>query len=329
MSTNAKNIIRKEYLKNFSRKIKTRYVLVEKGNPVFNDLESYIAKINSTVNQIIQEMNIQITERQIPYINLQICYGDIINKRVRIFIHNDDTSFLYERNVKEQLEAEDEISHILDLLIAECYNKITISNLSCDAELVIDMSYLVIAVTDILLDIIMFNSYSFLKEMCIEDKKKFNIQKYEFFKSEKLSSFYKYSNNNKPLYYSLAFSARESDTSLDIKKYIDLWKMLIRRYFPKKLHIEKSIKEQLLQHVDFNELPHNLTSKFNDKDPGAYLVLRTNKDRTDDIHPQLYSLFGIKKYRKGRIKIVPISDFEKYIPLFENLDVSAFKIVKQ
>lgn len=329
MSTNSKNTIRPEFLKNFTKKVKTRYILLEKGKPIKSiNIGKAIPKINSLCNQIIQTLNLKINDRHIPYINLQVCYSKIRNKRVRIFLHNDATSFLFEQEIKQQIEnGEKEISHILDILIAESYNKITISNLSCDAEIVIDPSCLVIAVVDILLDIVMFNSYSFLKGMNVSDKKIFSNQKFEFYNLQHLESFYRCS-NEKLLYYSLAFSARKSNGNFNIDKYIELWNDFVHTYYSNYVHTEKTIKEQLLQHVDKEELPQNLQYKFNDKPKGAYLVLRTNRDRTEDIHPLLCSLFGIRKYRKGRIKIVPIADFEDYVPLLEHLDVSAFKIVK-
>ena len=37
----------------------------------------------------------------------------------------------------------------------------------------------------------------------------------------------------------------------------------------------------------------------------------------------------MKKYCKGKIKIISVEEFEMYKPLMENLDVSVFKVVKQ
>lgn len=327
MSTNSKNIIRPEYFKNFTHKVKDRYVLVEKGNKQFKDINDLVGHINKEVNQIIQELNLKIADRQLPYITLKTCYGNILNSRVRVFLHNDDTDFLYERDIKYQIETENEISHILDLLIATSFKKITISSLSCDAELVIDYRLLKCAIIDILLDIVVFNSYSFLRKMSISDKKKVSQQKYEFFTEEKLRCFYDCP-KDKVLYYSLSFSARYEENVFNVEDYIKYWEHFIKCYYPNFKHLEKSVKEQLKQHVDFEELPKNLHKKFDNLAKGAYLLLRTNKDRTENLHPTLFSLFGINRYRKGRIKIIPISDFEKYKPLMENLDVSAFKIVK-
>lgn len=328
MSTNSKNIIRQELLKNFTHKVKKRFILIEKGNQQFNNIDELVSSINTTINQIIQELNLKIINRQLPYITLSVCYGKLTNKRVRVFIHNDDTDFLYERDIQAQIEEETEISHILDLLVAASFKKITISSLSCDAELVIDHKILKHAIIDILLDIVMFNSYSFLKNLNIADKKKVSQEKYEFFKNKKLPSFYDCP-EDKVMYYSLSFSARFSEDEFNIDDYICYWDEFISLYYSNERHVEKSIKEQIKQHVDFEELPKNVCKRFEELSPGAYLLLRTNKDRTENIQPMLCSLFGIQTYRKGKIKIVPIDKFEEYKPLMEHLDVSAFKIVKQ
>ena len=92
---------------------------------------------------------------------------------------------------------------------------------------------------------------------------------------------------------------------------------------------EKIQKEQIKQHVDYKELPQNIHKKFENLPAGSYLILRTNKDRTEELHPMLFSLFGMKKYYKGKIKIISVEEFEMYKPLMENLDVSVFKVVKQ
>lgn len=171
MSTNSKNTIRPEFFKNFTKKVKERYILVEKGDKHLKNINDLVCSINQNLNCIIQTLNLKITDRQLPYITLKVCYGNLSNRRIRVFIHDDDTDFLYERDVQAQIEEETEISHILDLLIASSLKKITISALSCDAEIVIDYKLLQEAIIDILLDIVMFNSYSFLKNMDMAAKK--------------------------------------------------------------------------------------------------------------------------------------------------------------
>ncbi|MBD5542721.1 MAG: hypothetical protein HDR01_00390 [Lachnospiraceae bacterium] len=328
MSSNTKNIIRPEFLKNFTQKIKVRYIVLERGNQQFKDIDKLISSINRDLNLIIQELNLRIRDRQLPYITLKSCYGNITsNKRIRVFLHDDDTDIFYEQEIHNQLESDTEISHILDLLVAASFKKITISALSCDAELIIDYKLLKHAIVDIILDIVMFNSFSFLKNMKMADKKKLSEEKYLFFQEKNFDCFYDCP-KEKIMYFSLAFLAR-NESGFNMDDYIDLWDKFIETYYPNCKHQEKSIIEQLKQHVDYEELPKGITKKFVNLLPGAYLLLRTNKDRTEDLHPTIYSVFGIKKYRKGKIKIVPIDEFDTYKELLEHLDVSAFKIVKQ
>lgn len=80
--------------------------------------------------------------------------------------------------------------------------------------------------------------------------------------------------------------------------------------------------------MDYDQLPKNYYKRFYKKAPGAYLVLRTNRDRTQDIRPEIFKLFRIKKYGKGKLRIIRIDEFEKYKQLMINLDVSVFKVVK-
>lgn len=328
MAKKFKNEIRASCLRNFTTKVKTRYIVLDRKKCPIKNINGRIKFINDTTNLIIQNLNIAIPNRQLPYISLGIQSKNNFSKRTRAYVHDDQSSADYEKDLSSKIVHEEELSHILEILVANGFRKIKISNLGCNAEIIIDDHLLNAVITDIVLDIIMFNSYSFLKEMTIKEKREFSKQKFEFFANNQLRCIYDYK-SNKSLYYSLAFSARRDDLSFDHEYYISLWDKFINVYYGDKKHIEKSVKEQLSQHVDKGELPKNVHRKFSNYPQGAYLLLRTNTDRTEIIHPQLYNLFGIKEFRKGKIKIVPIADFEKYRPLLMNLDVSAFKIVVQ
>ena len=325
---NFKNEFRSACLRNFTTKVKTRYILLDRKTCPITNIDQSIKSINDTTNFIIQDLNLLIHDRQLPYISLLAQSKNGFSKRTRAFIHDDQISTDYEKDLNFKIVHENELSHILEVLVAYGFKKITISQYQYDAEIIIDYHLLKAAITDIMLDIIMFNSYSFLKSMTIKEKRKFSQQKYNFFVDNQLPCPYDYK-NEKPLYYSLAFSARKDDFTFDIEYYIDLWDKFIDTYYGNEKHIEKSVKEQLCQHVDKGELPKNVHRRFDNSSKGAYLLLRTNKDRTEKIQPQLFNLFGIKEFRKGKLKIVPISDFETYKPLLTNLDVSAFKIVIQ
>ncbi len=328
MTKKFKNDIRPAFLRNFTTKVKTRYILVDRKKCPIRNIDRRIKTINNTTNYIIQTLNLLVCDRQIPYIGLEIQSKNNFSKRARAFIHDDLVSNEYERDVSAKIIQEEQLSHILEIMVANGFKKVIISKLGFDAEIVIDYHLLDFVITDIVLDIVMFNSYSFLKKMSVKEKREFSKQKYQFFIDNKLPCPYEYK-NDKSLYYSLAFSARNNDFTFDLNYYIHLWDKFIDTYYSNYKHTEKSVKEQLAQHKDIGELPKSLHRKFATYPKGAYLLLRTNKDRTEDVHPQLYALFGIKKFRKGKIKIVPIADFEKYKPLLVNLDVSAFKIVIQ
>ena len=327
MSTNAKNKVRPEFLKNFTTKIKESVILINKS-PYYSNVTDHIFKINRDANKLIQELNLKIEDRQLPYINLRPRCSIDLDSRSRVFVRDFDTSNRIEKKIVSEIEKHDDISHFLDLLIAPGYKEIKISNLSCDAKLIIDAAYFECAIIDILLDIIMFNSYSFLKNMDINEKKKFSHKKFNYFQKHKLECFYDCV-YDESLYYSLAFSARSDMYTFDIEKYIMIWNDFINEYYAKFAHKEKSIKDQLKQHVDYHELSPSLPKSFSKKNKGAYLLLRTNKDKSEKLHPFLLNYFHINEYRKGKIKIIPISEFDICEPLLKNLDVSAFKVVKK
>ena len=103
----------------------------------------------------------------------------------------------------------------------------------------------------------MFNSFSFLKALNVEEKKKFSEKKYQFYSEEQLRCFY-IPPKEKLLYYSLSFSARYGKNDFNIDEYISYWNRFIKKYYPDYTHREKSIKEQIAQHVDIEELPKHI-----------------------------------------------------------------------
>lgn len=85
MSTNSKNVMRPEFLKNFTRKVKERYILLEKRKSQFTNVGHFVSLLNGELNEIIQDLNLKIHDRQLPYITLKVCYGDILNKKSQSF----------------------------------------------------------------------------------------------------------------------------------------------------------------------------------------------------------------------------------------------------
>ncbi len=326
MTKKFKNTIRPAFLWNFTTKVKTRYILINRNELPIKNLNSRIKSITESANLSIQKLNVLIHKRQIPYISLELHSKKFFSRRTRAFIHNEQTTAAYVHDLKDKISQEDELTHILEILVANGFKKITISQLDCDAEIILDGHLLDCAIIDIVLDIVMFNSYSFLKTMSTTEKKNFSKQKFEFFKSQNLSCFYDCKGND-PIYYSLAFSARKGISDFNLSYYIELWDKFIAKYYGDKTHVEKSVTEQLKQHMDIGELPKNTHRRFANLSSGAYLLLRTNTKRTEKIQPQLCTLFGIKTFRKGKLKVVPLNEFDTHKPLLVNLDVSAFKII--
>lgn len=323
MSTNVKNLIRDEYLKNFTTKIKRRCIIVENAKILNSTFQDTLKYINHDVNKIIQLLNIKIPNRQIPFITLVAQFDANLDSRSRIVLRGSND---FDEKVEEQSSLiGTNVSHCIDFIIAEGYKDIKISPIDYDAEIIVSNDYICCAIVDIMLDIAMFNSYSFLKEMSTPQKHSFSYKKFSYFTQNELNSFYE-CKTNKNLYYSFAFSARRGIDDFDVDAYIKIWNNFIKKNYRKK-HNEKTVFQQLKQHVDFHELPQNLAEKFLTMPEGAYLILRTNKDRSIDLKPFICSEFGIEKYEKGKIKIVSINEFDKYKPMLEKLDVSAFKIV--
>ena len=328
MSKNYKNIHRSEYFKNYTRKIKHREILVNNPKVLSGDIQETVKRINSQVNQIIQQLNLNIHDRQIPYITLEVKYCDKIGEKARMVLIERDTDEKFQKNIERSTSAiGHDVSHFIQLLASTAYKEIVISPLGCDAEIVIPKDHIEGAIIDILLDIAMFNSYSFLKNMTISRKHDFCQEKLNFFTEKAWPCFYQYK-GDKPMYYSFAFTARTGKNTFDVKRYIELWDSFISARYAGHVHIEKTIPEQLKQHVDYHELPRNLASRISRMPSGAYLILRTNKDVTEGLQPSICTVFGISKYSKGYIKIIHMDEFEQFEFLCVNLDVSVFKIVK-
>ena len=98
MSTNAKNKVRPEFLKNFTTKIKERVILINKS-PYYSNVTDHIFKINRDANKLIQELNLKIEDRQLPYINLRPRCSIDLDSRSRVFVRDFDTSNRIEKKI--------------------------------------------------------------------------------------------------------------------------------------------------------------------------------------------------------------------------------------
>lgn len=343
MSTNSKNIIRNAYMSNFTTKKKHRYILTEKGSDLDTYIQQRLTEINDGVNSAIQELSMRIWDRQLPYViieKLPINFDTINDKmnaqddkvqRVRCLLRDVNTERELIACLRDELSKDEfRTSHAIELYAHTTYNVLTFSNNNFDAKVLLDGSGLKSIFTDIFMDSAMFNSYSFLKNMSGQEKHDFGIKKLEFYQSKQLTCYYRFDNEDeeKTLYYSLAFSCRKGEKEFDYDMYISLWNEFVARYYPNERHKEKRVAEQLKQYIDPEQLPSNLEDKIMSREEGAYLVLRINNDRTKELHEYIMNYFGISEYRIGSIKIVNISEYSNITKMLKNLDVAAYKVVR-
>jgi len=322
---NTRNRSRHDYFRNYTTKIKERNIIVEKGTPINTQTQAKIKKANNKANLLIQRLNILIETRQLPYVLLKIVCNSYPDAKTRIMLHNAQTTDSFEKRFKESVSEVDdhtEISHIVDILVALGCNDLTNSYLKSDLGMVMDPDLTIEPIIDILIDISMFNSYSFLKNMSTNEKRLFNKVKVEYIMNKLTISYYSLSTPN-PAYLSFAFAARNQEGQFDINKYMKIWDDFITWAYPESVHIEKTINQQLKQHVDYGNLPKNIEKQFSDKADGCYLLLRKNKVRSKKLEEDIRRLF-----KKKKAIIIPMYEFERYERFFKNLDVSVFKIVK-
>lgn len=339
MSTNSSNTVRNSYMINYTKKKKHRYILTENYTVLNDYIQKNIRKINDSINVLIQELNIKVHDRQIPYIVLEKIPISVDKgkrpeqeqrKRIRGIIRDIDNSDLL-KNYSGKLLEKEMISHSIEFFVNSGYNGLTFSNIHFDVKVLSEKKKLNNVFSDIFLDSAMFNSYSFLKEMNDEDKHNFGKQKFEFYQKRKLNCYYRIDSedNDRIFYYSLAFSCRKNDKEFDYEKYITLWNDFLNEYYNGYIHKEKGIAEQIRQYFNPNHISNKIRNQLYKKDDGAYLILRINQDKTKSLHERINTYFGIKKYEIGATKIVKIDEYYNIQDMLRNLDVSAYKIVKK
>lgn len=338
MSTNDKNTTRKAFLLNFNNDIERRIIYSTVDFQKKDILQKKIATINEEVNFCIHNLNILEENRNIAYIKVQPLFSqnhfDPLRPGIRIVMDSGVNQEAYDELLRGEISegkanSSLNISHLIDIFIADGGRDFVISNIDCDMRLIVDGHLLPKAIIDILLDISMFNSFSFLKAMPLLERKKFNKKKIEFCRDKELH-FYQRNERDAFEYFSIAFLARNDDGDFDLNLYLELWNKFIKQFYPNQKHIVPSVREQFSHYVDLGELAEARIREAEKMEKGTYLLLRTNKDRTSLIRPQIANEFGIspkKPYRIGLVKIVPISQYYKILPMLRNLDVSAFKFI--
>lgn len=308
MSTSRKNVIKKAPLSNFTHNIEYRKIIV--ASNTYNDMCNKISTIMKDVNSTIQQLSLIIYDRQIPFINGVATIFDpsknIDDARIVLLGHAERTMTTYTK-AKDRPD----ISHLIEFQLSAFYNQVTFSNSVFDAKLVIDDQYLPTATLDLFLDLAMFNSYSFLKNMSIDEKRQFSKQKFDYFKKCNLNCYYTYDETDDLLYYSLAFSARKNAKEIDLQEYINLWNGFLNTYYPNEHHIEESLELQIKKHVDHGQLSSSkILDKMSQLPNGPYLFIKINKQTSNKSKlAQMGAIFGTSTPTLGDWKVIPISQY--------------------
>lgn len=319
-------------LSNFSKLEEKRYILVLgdwKKND--EDLRMLQNRINKQLALIIQELSIRIPERQIPFAKVEFVREET-NERLRIIVFDKEND-----SQKPEIINKNKLSHLITVRLTEAYCSIIYDAKRpyANAEMIIGDEYTICATIDIMLDIVMFNSYSFLRELSEKDKKLFSSKKYQRFKDKKYNSFFHYKTllEKEPNYFSFAFAARENKSEIDIDQYIYLWNDFINDNYPEEKNIIKPVMEQLQYHKSFNQITKpeakkDITALFDT--PGTKLLLRTNRGvRNKALRMDIRKYFGAPKYRMGLLKVVDLWEYHNpwLSKALRNGYITAFKVI--
>lgn len=335
----------KDYLKEYSEDTLTRCILWNKEkSELGQEFYESIFEIQKNLNILIQELNIKIN-RNIPYMIVNCL--EYVTERTRIFVRDkeefDNENILL--GVDGMMDNFTNITHNVDCFQAAGRTLIEKANIfhntkHFDVTIMFDKMIRELTIIDILLDIAYFNSYSFLRDMSLSEKRAFSKQKSEFFKNESLPTVFDEPCSDDLDYYSFAFSChmpniheqKHYEYEINIEKYISIWDKFIKKYYPDKKHQEISVQEQIMRRKN-NHIPNDYYLKFNDLQPGVYYILRTDEKNIPTKYLKyVMSLFGIKKKTNmsvGYLTIIESKDFDQYTELYEYAGVSAFKIVVQ
>lgn len=330
MSENRKNRKEPAFLRNFTTDVLQRQIVLEKNYAETHKDVDGLRILTEELNYIIQKLNM-IVHRNIPYISLTT--SKELENVARVFIRA--TADFDEAGLLLVIEDKTDflkITHLIDLFVCEGALELDQPiNDHFNVEIIFNSAYTRMVIIDIFLDVAFFNSYSFLRDASVDEKKQFSKKKYEFYKNKKLDSYF--DEENDPLdYFSFAFSCHsnveEGDFSFDFNKYIEIWNEFISEYYPTEVHVEKSIDEQIKLRVDDHISPYYY-QEFDNLDPGIYYILRLNRS---DIPPKFIkrvsSIFGGAKLNVGMLKIIKNDELEQYNELLQELYIAAFKIIK-
>lgn len=337
MSTNDKNHIRNGYTKNFTKYRLDRYMVIDDEIESQDIRNKTIKKINEELWYLIQTINFRVKGRILPFV---VIHG-LVKEEAKVRILVNDYTSKYKINQYRELTNINmaDTSHFVNFRMANGQRKIEICDglIPGDAKLLIDNNILVRAAVDIFLDVAMFNSFSFLRNNTIQERKKFNQLKKHFYE--------KYSTTIQPVaydvvspypdYFSLAFCCRDVKGQFNYDMYVWLWEKLIKennyKYTSNELHPTEMIDKY---YIDTEQLPKQIESKdfWNKQIKGDVLLLRINKKPTTQLRQMwMCDFFGITSFRCKGIKVVSTDEVSNYMLQRElqELNISAFKLINK
>lgn len=328
--------LRNAYTRNFTKYIEERYVMINKSLMSMNNQDTLISDINEELWYAIQQLNMRIDDRILPFVKVMRVVRDKEDK-LRVVVSDlepDPLGAVADVMTKPLIDG---TSHLIDFRSVAPYRRLIVSDqyTACNAKLLIDPDMLGMAIIDVFLDIAMFHSYSDLEAMSLQEKRQFSQQKLQYFRDNCLNSYYELYTTKKqdPSYFSLAFCCRNDLDSFDYDSYIWHWNRFLDSCGYSKTANNLPPYEMLARyHVDAANLGKNIFQKeyWIEHPSEALLVLRTNSRPHNELREQwLCEYFGIPSYHVGAVKVVRLSELHNTLLEREirELNVSAFKVI--
>ncbi len=246
--------------------------------------------------------------------------NDIQNVKVKILntaeeCDNDLRIYVYKtKECNIDLLNTEEASHALQVSVGSEERKDWVSaESSFSAKVFIDdESKLMMLIEDVVLDIQMFYFYHYEKKYeNYSERREFSRKKVLFLLKRGENSYLGQVKDTE--YISFASFCREGENyEIDYDKYVSMWEEFYNGEQRKKIN-EKDIfgvASILSSHPRYGQLSIAKIERILNKMPyGEYLLIRTEKRPKKQKYSRIIkSQFGLKKWRNGRIKIVP----EKY-----------------
>lgn len=334
MGHKMRNSFRPASMRNFSNYILERYILIDDVTLTDESKDRFVKEINERLWLAIQEANALVKGRVLPFVVVRRVVKD--NTKLRIIINDFDC----EKGVNEYEEIKEldikKLTHLINFKDLPPQRRVMSSDdiLQSNARIIVDKKDQVSAAVDIFLDIAMFNSYSYLKEMALEDKKIFSKRKMAFYEKTKRANdniYYLIDENNPPAYFSFAFAARTDYRKIDYNKYIGIWNKFLNDQYATLTNTNMPPEKQMLYYRDKDNIENKyFSSDFWRNYSGDYLLLRINRTPdTSERSDEITNYFGIEEMRIGATKLVPLGMyFDAFVKKqLDELYISAFKVV--